>query len=231
MSLAIKGRARAFAAGIGAPLPPMYIQPRAPTVGGPMILPPARQMRALRAGKYSGWAMRGDPGIGDILGGVLGTAGSFLPGPLGGIASGLAGLLGGKPSVASQMGIKVPFGTLGGGPQARLASAAEQLGIGPPMPGGGQGYPPPRPTPAAPFPQTVNGGPPGPGYHLNKSSYYRMSPAGTVVHVPKGSVWVKNRRRNPLNPRALDRAMGRLSSAKRAATKLGRISIRKSCKR
>lgn len=64
-----------------------------------------------------------------------------------------------------------------------------------------------------------------PGYRPNKSSYFLTD--GTFV--PKDSRCVKIRRRNPLNPRALDRAMGRLTSAKRAAKKLGRVTIRKKC--
>ncbi|GAG96208.1 unnamed protein product, partial [marine sediment metagenome] len=38
---------------------------------------------------------------------------------------------------------------------------------------------------------------------------------------------VKNRRRNPLNPRALDRSLSRITSAKRASKKLSRVTIRK----
>lgn len=69
-------------------------------------------------------------------------------------------------------------------------------------------------------------GPPGPGYRLNKSDYWLRN--GTFV--PKGTVWVKSRRRNSLNPRALDRALSRVGSAKNAWSKLGRVTIRKACK-
>jgi len=44
------------------------------------------------------------------------------------------------------------------------------------------------------------------GYHLNTSSYFLKS----GEFVPARSKCVKNRRRNPLNPRALSRATGRL---------------------
>lgn len=65
------------------------------------------------------------------------------------------------------------------------------------------------------------------GFHPNKSSYHLRD--GTFV--PKGSKCVKNRRRNPLNPKALDRAMSRLQSAKKAAKKLSRVRIhKKKCK-
>lgn len=63
------------------------------------------------------------------------------------------------------------------------------------------------------------------GSHLNKSSYFLMD--GTFV--PKGSRCVANRRRNPLNPRAFDRALGRITAAKKFGARLGRVTIRKKC--
>jgi len=54
------------------------------------------------------------------------------------------------------------------------------------------------------------------GYHPNKSDYFLRD--GTFV--AKGSRCVKNRRRNPFNPRAADRAYSRMKSAKRAADKI-----------
>lgn len=60
------------------------------------------------------------------------------------------------------------------------------------------------------------------GYHWNKSGYYTKSGGW----VPPRSKWVKNRRRNPLNPRALSRALGRLTSAKRAVVQLDRVDIK-----
>ncbi len=54
------------------------------------------------------------------------------------------------------------------------------------------------------------------GMRPNKSDYFRRSPAGGVVFIEKGTVCVKSRRRNPLNPRALDRAVGRVASFARA---------------
>ena len=60
------------------------------------------------------------------------------------------------------------------------------------------------------------------GMHLNKVGYYTKG-QGWIAPL---SMCVKNRRRNPLNPRALSRSMARLSSAKNAARFLGRVSIR-----
>jgi len=61
------------------------------------------------------------------------------------------------------------------------------------------------------------------GFHLNKTAYFLMD--GT--HVPAGSRWVKNRRRNPLNPRALRRAIGRIDAGKVWQGKLREISTAK----
>lgn len=63
------------------------------------------------------------------------------------------------------------------------------------------------------------------GFHPNKSSYFLKD--GTFV--AEGSRCVKNRRKNPLNPRAASRAISRLESAKKATKRLDRVSIK--CKR
>jgi len=60
------------------------------------------------------------------------------------------------------------------------------------------------------------------GFHANKTDYFLID--GT--HVPRGSRCVKNRRRNPLNPRAASRAISRIVSAKKATAALGRITVR-----
>lgn len=73
----------------------------------------------------------------------------------------------------------------------------------------------------------VRGGCPS-GYHPNKSSYYRQMPDGSgVIHIPKGTVCVKNRRRNPMNPKALRRAVSRVDAGKKWQAKLAEISTAK----
>jgi len=62
-----------------------------------------------------------------------------------------------------------------------------------------------------------------PGYHWNKSSYFLMS----GEYVPAGTRAVRNRRRNPCNPRAVSRALGRVKAAKRFAKSISHVSIRK----
>lgn len=61
------------------------------------------------------------------------------------------------------------------------------------------------------------------GYHLNKSSYWLRD--GTFV--PKGTKLVKNRRRDPLNARALRRAISRVDAGKVWQSKLSEITTAK----
>jgi len=67
----------------------------------------------------------------------------------------------------------------------------------------------------------ANGAPKG--YVLNKSSYFLMD--GSFV--PKGSKWVKIRRRNPANARALSRAIGRIDLGKKLQGTLHEIETKK----
>lgn len=60
------------------------------------------------------------------------------------------------------------------------------------------------------------------GYHPNKSDYFLKD--GTFV--AQGTKCVKNRRRNPANMRALDRAMTRLDMGKRLQAKLRSYSTK-----
>ena len=52
------------------------------------------------------------------------------------------------------------------------------------------------------------------GYRKNKSAYYRDDPqTGQPVRIPRGTVWVRNRYRNPLNAKAARKAANRLDAA------------------
>lgn len=107
---------------------------------------------------------------------------------------------------------------------------------------------PPMPMPGTgsamlyPAPGQFIAGPNGNG----KNRPYAVSPAGTVIACPKGthanesdyflkdgsyvaagSRCVKNRRRNPMNPRALGRAIARVESGKRWQSKLGEITTKR----
>ena len=91
----------------------------------------------------------------------------------------------------------------------------------------------PEPGPVARIERLVPGGATGlepgvrpAGFHLNRSSYFLKD--GTFIE--KGTVFVKDRRRNDLNPRALTRAINRVKGAKGKESVLKLITIKcKSC--
>ncbi len=106
------------------------------------------------------------------------------------------------------------------------------------VPGNGGGIPGPAPPPpAAPPPAqqpAIGGCPPRAGAaaaavlcpsgcHPNKSDYFLRSGA----FIARGTKCVRNRRRNPLNPRALDRAAGRLRSAQKVGRFLAKVKVPK----
>jgi len=123
------------------------------------------------------------------------------------------------------------YGMTVGQAQLSCAAAPKAPGIGAALqralPGGATGL--------LPFPEIMNGAGmaaaqagkacPISGYHWNKSGYFLKS----GQYVEAGTKMVRNRRRNPANPRATSNAIARISGAKRYATSLGRISIRKKC--
>lgn len=170
----------------------------------------------------------GDPGLLGFLGkvgkGILGGASGLLTGGVTGAVTGaVSPFLGTRAK--QQLGIMPTNG--------RQVPQAQQGGFRIPAPGPGQIRI--RPGAALPggrpfisreggevVPQGMKLACPG-GYHPNKSSYFLSD--GTFI--PEGSKCVKNRRRNPMNPRALDRAIGRLEGAKRLQSKLRGFSTPK----
>jgi hypothetical protein len=189
---------------------------------------------------------RGDPGlfgdVGKFLGGAIkGGIGGLLTGnPLAGIAGAVGGgvraVSGG--SRTSMPVLRPAVNVVGGGFAApppimqQPDSIVRNSGISIGGPGGVQigsrttlfpGGPMMPPTTYAPAQPQGLSCPPKPncsGYHLNKTGYYRKggpcSPYPEGGYVEKGTTWVKNRRRNPLNPRAASRAIARLTSARKA---------------
>lgn len=181
--------------------------------------------------------MRGDPGLFGFLGGVarsaLSVASDVLPGPAGAAARLASRAFGGGGPSVQPPAPGFPLRSLPGvgiaGPPLEDPDAGLRRLRGRRK---GQNGPSPGAAARAPdeFPQRVGAaGECPPGFRPNKSRYFRRSPGGSIVEVPKGAVCVRSRRRNPLNPRALDRALGRVTSAKKAATKLSRVTIRKKC--
>ena len=163
--------------------------------------------RASSQGGLSGPTQQGGlfSSIGSFLGTAAKTAVGFATGGIGGAvgASGILGRPGGVPVAPPGLpSFQVPGGARVGG----LKGVAQRA-----IPGGATGYGTGCPS----------------GYHPNKTAYFLQN--GT--HVPAGSKCVKNRRRNPMNPKALSRAIGRIEGGKRMAAKLSGITIRKSCKK
>lgn len=170
----------------------------------------------------------GDPGLfgflGKAAGGLLGLAGNVLPGPIGGIAKLAGGILSPKPISVAKAGISMTptnrqltstysppgFSGVKLGP---IQIGTSRPGIGsvqpPQLMGGGSG---PSGVMSGALVGSGQGTPCASGYHYNKSRYYSTK----YGVVERGSVCVKNRRRNPLNPRALSRAMSRVKSAQKA---------------
>lgn len=147
----------------------------------------------------------GDPFLGGIIKGIGKVAGGAVKGflgggPLGAITGGVGAIVGGggaMPAPASALptlsgrpisvGGSValpPFGfpKISGG----LQLGAPTVGLSP-VPGGAAGVQKPA------------------GYHINKSGYWLK----TGQYVAPGTRWVRNRRTNPANGRALRRAVRR----------------------
>ena len=186
--------------------------------------------------------MLGPPGRG-FGGGYMGDA-RYMgdPGIFGSIFKGLKSVVGIGTGIVSKLGIPVVSGVAGMAgrflqgrsaiPGASTQPIYRMPGRIPPaplaMPGGipllgMRGALPPQllsPPITAELPMGTAG-----GYHLNKSSYFLMD--GTFI--ARGTKWVKNRRRNPGNMQALSRSMGRIKSAKKMASRLSQITIRKKC--
>lgn len=213
---------------------------------------------AMAASKYNGGAARGDMrgmtfgapagtttyGGSGFMGVPMGAAGTMRIGPGGGVYGdpGLFSFLGkavrGVAGVVSKLGIPLVSGAAGivGG---LLGGGARGPGITPTFAPGGL---PPMMTLQAPAGAPMAGGLAarqrffpggatgmgtgcGNGTRPNKSGYWLKS----GQYVEPGTVCVTRRRMNPLNPRALSKAMRRIESAKRATAVLGRITIRKKC--
>jgi len=191
---------------------------------------------AISRAKYTG-----DPGFfGDIFRGIKGAVGGITGGPLGMLAGGARGFMGGRqPPIPTAGPGAVPLdplrGTMAqirartGASEAQVHAAisekAEMKLRGGRTFFGAEGGLPPITFGGTRVAAEMGAMMGGPGYHLNKSSYFLMS----GEFVPEGSRMVKNRKRNPANARATSRAISRITGAKTYAKSLGRISIRKKC--
>lgn len=158
---------------------------------------------------FLGKAIKGGLGVVSRLGiplvsGAAGVAGGLLGGALGGRAGpGLPGPTGGFAGAVRRFAGPMPISLQTQVPTPGVVGAAQRF-----LPGGATG---------------MQGC--GNGTRPNKSGYFLRD--GSFI--APGTVCVKRRRMNPLNPRALSRSMRRIESAKRATAVLSRITIRKKC--
>ncbi len=177
---------------------------------------------------------QGDPGIfsflRDVVGGAASIAGGILPGIGGDILTKAGSLISGTNTVVGR-----PVSVAAARPtvvavDASITSAFQEkfpgkvgpfdldiFGAG--QPGASLSLFGPNGSTAVPAP--ANGKCMG-GFHLNKASYFLKN--GTRIE--KGTVCVKNRRRNALNDRAASNAIKRLEGARKAIKNIQRVTIR-----
>jgi hypothetical protein len=196
----------------------------------------------------AGYAV-GDPGLFSFLGKVAGAVVGSIPGvsTVAKVAGTLVNAITNKRPAPAGPAMAMPVSALGGFGRALTAQPRGPLLPAPiAMPGGaivradsvkvqtgskiGPGgslftgpstttFYGPQTTPGAPTGSQVCGDGRVRATHSNKSGYHLKD--GT--YVAPGSRCVANRRRNPLNPRALSRAMSRVAGAQKAVRSLIRF--------
>lgn len=167
----------------------------------------------MRSANAPAWAGRGrpmgDPGLFSFLGKVgkaaLGGAVGLLTGGPGGAIAGITSGFAPQPRGELQLPMSAPPGSFPTGPGTSVQKVPGVRGaVQRALPGGATGF------------QAV-GCPPG--FHANKADYFLRD--GTFVAA--GTRCVRNRRRNPLNPRALRRAVARVEGGKVWQAKLREV--------
>ena len=207
---------------------------------------------AMRRSKIMRHQALGDPGFFDTIVSGVKKIGSFVSKGAVKSAAGLAtgGIPGAIQAGAQHWATAIPRGSepqfvgpplmagQNGGASAGLTGAVTIPGVGTISVGGGGGIqiggPGVGPGQFGPgFGGVVSGGsstapgaciPGMPGVRLNRTGYFLKS----GQYIAPGTKCVRSRRRNPLNPRALSKAMSRVTSFKKAASVASRITIRSS---
>lgn len=176
-----------------------------------------------RAMPGTGYRMQGDPGLFGWVGKVATKAfQTFAPSPLQQALKMGKSIFGNKQRAMPQA---FPQLAPAGLPMSNMPVAPRAITL-PANPFGAPKGPAQIPAGPSFIPE---GGCPA-GHRPNKTGYWVTSSLGTPSYVSPGERCVKIRKRNPLNPRALDRSIGRITSAKKAVGKINRITIRaKTC--
>lgn len=175
-------------------------------------------LKAARGRGASRMSPQGDPGLFGFLGkvgkGILGAAtGGVSTTIIDGVGSALGGKKNARPQPPGPAAAAPPMGTLTvnppflGGPGVGVSIAGRS----------------PAPVPVAGTAMAGMKLACPSGFHPNKSSYFLRS----GQFVPAGSRCVKNRRRDPMNPRALKRAVSRIDAGKVWQSKLHDIETSK----
>lgn len=161
---------------------------------------------------------QGDPGIFGDIGRFIGGAVKSVPLVGGLVGGGITALSNALDPVGSSATPRLPpMATIGiNGMPGFQQGPVTGIKMGGMLPGGEKPY-------IGLDRGQVAGGPAPSGYHWNKADYFLRD--GTFV--AKGTKLVKNRRRNPANSKATNRAISRVASAKKHASNLSRITIRK----
>lgn len=143
-------------------------------------------------------------GVGKALGGVAKVAGGIIGGPVGGVLQGVGGIIAPTAQAAppvltsrpygGSIGISTPVGF--GGTLGINVGAQQYSGLPVSMAGGGM------------VPYAGAAAAPPQGYHLNKTGYFLKN----GQYVPPRSRYVRNRRMNAANGRALRRSISRAKS-------------------
>lgn len=169
----------------------------------------------------------GDPGLFDWGRKALGYAAKTalgmtgFGGAAGAISAAVGGERGSRPFQGAALGPRPPVRVMGGGavPQVMVPRPGVVGRVQRFIPGGATG------TIAAPVSSVwgsngANGLACESGFRPNKTSYFLKD--GSFVEA--GTRCVRRRQRNPMNPRALSRAIGRIDAGKRFQNRMSQIS-------
>lgn len=193
----------------------MSIQVKAAKARSGPGLPGYGSVRAMPGG-----APMGDPGFfGDLWGGIKGAAtGLITGGPLGAIGGAIGGFTGANqtsprtaPTLPPMITLPPMVNVQQNGRPKTTRETVESI-----LPGGRTGME------GKTEEEMRAGKQAGQGYHWNKSGHFLKS--GQYVY--PGTILVKNRKMNPLNPSAVKSSMKRIGRAKTAAKDLSRVTIR-----
>lgn len=179
-----------------------------------------KRAQMVARGGYSG-----DPGLFDVIGKVVGGVAKVAGGAIGGLLSGgpLGAITGGLKGIGSVIGggsktvvpVVTRSSTFPVTPSIVPGRPTSLPGSIPLLPSGGTAF--------GPMPSDMGGGA-APGTGICKPGYRLVQVMGAGGYAV--TKCVKNRRMNPLNPRAASRAMRRLDGFSRATRSVEKMMVK-----